>query len=434
MSGGMTIPAKRRALAKVQAAPPRGLSIIPHLGRIASVCGNAVNKVPQPVRKITVGSARVASFSVLCVLVLALMAAGGLYAALMRGPISIRFLVAPIERVVNASLTGVRFDIGDAVLRRADDSYGVEFRLADVQLMDASGERIVEAPLASADLSLSALLAGRLAPEQVELIGPRLFLHYSEEKGLAVSTGNAVGPQGAVTEPGGRRVLGARPDAATPQPGDTRLSRITGAVPSRERPVDAAPAAPLNLTKVLNDLFAQTRLGESAYLTSFGIRDAIVFFDRGEHITRWDVPVVAIDLTHENKNSAVLGNLTIRSGTESWQVKFRADQNRRNGELGLNVSIDDINPRLLSAEFPNIKFLKICDMPVDVSADLDLSGQGDILKADIRATLRPGLLYMPWDDKHPSGIDHGNFHLAYSRDDGRIEIQPSEIRRGASRI
>ena len=441
----MKTQAKGRAVAIAQPAPASRLSIMPHLGHIANLCGRAVDKVP--VRKITVGSARVASICVLAVVVLALLAAGGLYAMLTHGPISMSFLVAPIERVVNASLTGFRFDIGDAVLRRSDDNYGIEFRLADVQLVDASGGRIVEAPLASADLSLSALLSGRLAPHQVELIGPSLFLHYSEDKGLSVSASDpravqdrAV-PDDAVTrstqgDSANSPDQSVPPDQPVPLPSarNARLSTSAAGSRDRQRPAEAAPAVPLNLTKVLNDLFAQMRRGESAYLTSFGIRDAVVFFDRGEHTTRWDVPNVAIDLAHERKNSAVLGDVTIRSGAASWQVKFRADQNRRNGVVGLTVSVDDANPHLLAAEFPNIKFLKIWDMPVDVSADLELAGQGDILKADLRATLRPGLLYMPWDDKHPSGIDHGDVHLTYSREDGLIEILPSEIRWGDSRV
>jgi hypothetical protein len=420
-------------MVKYQPAPPARSGPLPmHLGRIANICGRAVDKVPQPVRRLTVGSARIATKSILAVIVLVLAALGALYGMLMQGPVSMSFLVAPIERVVNASLTGFRFDIGDAVLRRSDHSYGVEFRLANVRLVDDSGGPIVEAPLASADLSLPALLSGRLAPGQVDLIGPRLFLHYSEEKGLAVSAASSRGVKGDFGA--------AEPSVPPSRSGNARTAPASGGN-ERQRAADAAPVTPpvpttppLNLTKVLNDLFVQMRRGESAYLTSFGIRDAVVFFDRGQHITRWDVPSVAIDLAHERKNSAVLGDLTISSGAASWQVKFRAGQNRRNGDLALTVSVDDANPRLLAQEFPNVTFLKIWDMPVDVSAELDLAAEGDILKADLRATLRPGLLYMPWDDKHPSGIDHGDFRLTYSREDGRIEIEPSEVRWGGSRI
>jgi hypothetical protein len=423
-------------MAKYQPAPPpaRPGPLPMHLGRIANLCGRAVEKVPQPVRRLTVGSARIATKSILAVVVLVLLALGALYGVLMQGPISMSFLVAPIERVVNASLTGFRFDIGDAVLRRSESNYGVEFRLANVRLVDDSGGPIVEAPLASADLSLPALLSGRLAPAQVDLIGPRLFLHYSEEKGLAVSAASPRAAKGDFGAPAAER------PAQSQRGGNARTAPASGGN-ERQRAAEAAPSTPpvpttppLNLTKVLNDLFVQMRRGESAYLTSFGIRDAVVFFDRGDHITRWDVPSVAIDLAHERKNSAVLGDLTISSGAASWQVKFRAGQNRRNGDLALTVSVDDANPRLLATEFPNVTFLKIWDMPVDISADLDLSAQGDILKADLRAALRPGLLYMPWDDKHPSGVDHGDFRLTYSREDGRIEIQPSEVRWGGSRV
>ena len=403
-------------------------SITVQLGRIANVCGRAAEKVPAPVRKITYGSARIFTKSLAAAAGLALLAFLALYATLTGGPISMSFLVPPIERAVNGSLSGFHFDIGDAVLRKSDSGLGIEFRLANVRIVDDAGGPIVEAPLASADISLPALLSGRLAPAEVDLIGPRLFLQYSEEKGLSVTSGDPREAKGDLSNGGsaprprsGWEVSPQAPPARGPAQGSARV---------------AAPqtATSLNLTKALTSLFAAMRRGEIAYLTSFGIRDATVFFDRGEQVTRWDVPYVAIDLEHERKNSAVLGDVTVRSASGDWQVKFRAGQNRRSGELGLAISVDDINPRAIAAEFPSFKSLKLWDMPVSVSADLELAGEGDILNAEIHAQLRPGQLFAPWDEKHPAAIDHGAFRLTYSRDEGRIELQPSEIRWGASHI
>ncbi len=424
MTGGMKIRQKGKAVVKYQPAPvPAPSSVVFHLNRIANVCGRAADKVPEPVRQITYGSARIFAQGFAGFVLIAILAIGALYASLTRGPISMSFLVPPIEKAVNASLSGFRFDIGDAVLRKADDGYGIEFRLADVRLVGDDGDRIVEAPLASADVSLPALLRGRFAPGQVDLIGPRLFLHYSEEKGLTISSGN---PRAAKADPVGQPVSGA--EAAQRTPADPLAD---GSIPA-DAPSATAPA--LDLTTALKNVFVAMRRGETAYLTNFGIRDAVVFFDRGEHVTRWDVPQATIDLDHERRNSAVLGNVTVRSGAGEWQVKLRAGQNRRNGVLDLAVSVDDVNPRLIAEEFPSYKTLKIWDMPVSVSADLDLDGNGDVLSAEIEADLSHGHLFAPWDENHPATIDHAALRATYSRADGKIELQPSEIRWGTSRI
>lgn len=258
MTGGTKTRTKSRAVTKYQPAPtPARSPIALHFGRIASACGRAADQVPAPVRKITYGSARICAQSIAALVLIAVVAFAGLYAALSSGPISMSFLVRPIERAVNASMSGFRFDIGDAVLRKSDNGYGIEFRLADVSVVGEDGDRIVDAPLASADVSLTALTRGRLAPQQVDLIGPRLFLHYSEEKGLTLSSGD---PRGAKGHSGGSAQAAPRsgdaPRASPPAPADP-ASRPTADLPIGEQQT----TAPLNLTKALQDMFSAMRRG-----------------------------------------------------------------------------------------------------------------------------------------------------------------------------
>ena len=69
-----------------------------------------------------------------------------LYAKLAHSPISMSFLVPPIENAVNRTLSGLHFDIGDAVLRRSDKGYGVEFRLTAVRLVEDGAARSWNCP------------------------------------------------------------------------------------------------------------------------------------------------------------------------------------------------------------------------------------------------------------------------------------------------
>ncbi len=385
--------------------------------------------------RVTYGSARLLARIAVFAALLGLIGFGALYAKLAHSPISMNFLVQPIERAVNRTLSGLHFDIGDAVLRRADKGFGVEFRLTDVRLVEDGGGPIVELPFASAHVSLRALLTGHLAAGRVDLIGPRLFLQYSDERGLALSFVDPRESKGDLNTGGKPSASpgagGPRPEAPAPEPQAAEAPNAPGVSQGMIR---QARGRAVNLTRAFNDIFAATRRGESAYLTSFGIRDASVFFDRGDQVIRWTVPSVQIDLQHRGKNSAVVGEVSIQSSTDAFQLQFRASQNRRTGELDLSLGVDDVVPRDLSAEFPMFQFPKIWNMPVSLTADLELAGNGDILGATVRGSLKQGSLYAPWDERFPAEIDHGDLHLTYSREEGVIRLTQSELRWGGSRL
>ncbi len=359
--------------------------------------------------RVTYGSARWLARIAVVVALLGIIGFAALYTKLSYAPISMSFLVPPIENAVNRTLSGLHFDIGDAVLRRSDSGFGVEFRLTAVRLVEDGGGPIVESPLASASVSLRALLTGHLAAGRIDLIGPRLFLQYTEERGLALSF---VDPRDSKGD------LGAKPE--TPQgPGGVQSEaeptqpQADGETPvvsdaARQGMIRQARGRAVNLTHAFNDIFDATRRGESAFLNGFGIRDATVFFDRGEQITRWTVPSVEVDLQHKGKNSAVVGQVAIRSATDDFQLRFRAGQNRRTGELDLSVAVDDVVPRDLGKEFPMFQLPKAWNMPVSLSADMELAGNGDILGATVHGTLKQGTLYAPWDERHPAQIDYGD--------------------------
>lgn len=431
MAGGkISSSGGRGALSAQYPRPPAAQStaLVPFKGGFVTSAA-----LKQGAIRVTYGSARILARVLIFVALAGVLGFAALYAKLAHSPISMSFLVPPIENAVNRTLSGLHFDIGDAVLRRSDKGYGVEFRLTAVRLVEDGGGPIVESPFASANVSLRALLTGHMAAGRIDLIGPRLFLQYTEERGLALSF---VDPRDSKGDLGGNR-RDAAPGPSGP-----------GADAQATEPEVSAPDAPIapqgmirqargravNLTRAFNDIFAATRRGESAYLTSFGIRDATVFFDRGEQITRWAVPSVEIDLQHRGKNSAVVGEVAVRSATDAFQLRFRAGQNRRTGELDLSLAVDDIVPRDLGAEFPAFQLPKVWNMPVSLSADLELAGNGDILGATVHGSLKQGSIYAPWDERHPAQIDHGNLHLTYSREEGVIRLTQSELSWGGSHL
>jgi hypothetical protein len=358
-----------------------------------------------------------------------------LYARLLYAPISISFLVPSVEKAVNRALAGFHFDVGDAVLRPSDSGVGIEFRLTQVRLVDDKNDPIVESPFASADVSLNALLAGRLSAGQIDLIGPRFFLQYSEDRGLALSFTDPSGSKGdfgtgELAAPAGQAVGGnsVGREAPAPAPAEETAAQPDYGV------IRTARGRAVNLTHALNAIFDATRRGQSAYLSSFAIRDATVYFDRGDEIRRWSIPAAEIELLHEGKNSEAAGYIEIQSPSTSFQVRVRAGQNQHSGRIALNLAVDDIVPRAFAAEFPAFRLPAFWDMPVTASAELELGGNGDILAGTVNASLKQGQFYAPWDQKHPATIDKGDFRVTYSREEGVIRLAKSEISWGESRL
>jgi hypothetical protein len=386
--------------------------------------------IPAPFRWLLRGFFHVAGRLVAVLAVLAIVAFMALYIKLRIAPVSMTRFVEPIENAVNRTLTGMRFDIGDAVLRTSEDTFGIELRLTQVRLINDDNDRIVESPFATASVSLSALLRGHLAARKVELIKPQIYLQYSEEKGLALSFGD---PQASKSD------LGAAPQSGNSSPSNeanTYRAPLVLDEAATPAPVISphAKVRALNITKIFHKAFAATRRGESAFLTTVGIRDATVYFDRSNEITTWRVPELNVYLEHARKNSAVSGEIAVDTPEGQWQMDFRIHQNQRSRRLNLSMSVNDVIPNTIANNFPSLYLPKIMNLPVSVAANFELTGPGDIMAADLRVKLNAGELYAPWNKEHPARIDYGLLHVTYSREEGKITILPSELQWGKSYI
>ena len=75
-----------------------------------------------------------------------------------------------------------------------------EIRVHGLHVLSAQGDLIAEAPAAAIRLSITALLAGRLAPARVDLIGPQITLERSAEGIRLLHTGAASAAAGGAVE------------------------------------------------------------------------------------------------------------------------------------------------------------------------------------------------------------------------------------------
>src|SRR5690606_31598204 len=163
---------------------------------------------------------------------------------------------------------GLGVSVEDALVRLNDEG-GLEFRLRNVRLLDADGSPIAVTPLAALSPSFRALWSGRVAPEEVVLIGPRLLLPDRAGHGLAVR----------VTRP-----VGSREPALPEIAAETKLESSAPSDPDSD-PGAGLPAVlrRLDLARVIAEASARARQGDDAtsFLRKIGLRNATLIFDQG---------------------------------------------------------------------------------------------------------------------------------------------------------
>lgn len=332
--------------------------------------------------------------------------AGLLYVRLLHGPVSVAFLTGPIQRAIAEEISGFRVAIEGVALRLGEGGQ-IEFELKNVRITDADNVPLAIAPSASVSLSRRALLSGRIAPESVDLISPRLSLFYSEDGRLALKFASPVEP--AESERAKAPGMAGEADGA--------LGRI-------------------DLVKALSEASGRARRREhaSAYLREIGLKSATVIIDNGGRRSIWRVPELGVDLDHRRSRSQIAGRATIDSLAGPFTLNFRTYEHEATKTLQLALSVQGLVPRGLARTLPHLAGLESLDVPVWGDARLDLSTTGEILSGTIGIDAAPGQVLLPWLTATPMRIDGGHLALSYSRAARRFEVAPSVLVWGDSRM
>lgn len=375
------------------------------------------------------------------VLILALLVAGLGYVRLRHGPVSMKFLVEPIEQGINAEFVGNTVRIDDAVVSLSETG-GLEFRLQNIRVHEADGDVVASAPSAAVELSTQALWSMRAVPARIELIEPRLYLFYSEDGGLALSfskagadstDGTSVAAD-AATERSASGSASAPAPAAPPKVTSRQDGQEQAATPVADA---AGPLKRIDLARVVTDMSsrARQRLDATSFLREFGLRNATVLVDYSGHTTEWRVPSLTVGLAHARTRSVISGKASIAAlGGLPWQVTFETDERERSRTLAIKASISDLTPRTIANALPQLSLLQAVDLPVDGDARLELTSDGDVRSAALQVALGPGSLRLPAVPEAPLDIDGGLIRLSYDGSAEKISLLPSTLRWRGSRV
>jgi len=332
------------------------------------------------------------------------------YVRLTHGPISLKFLVGPIERGLAGELPGLNIKIEDALLRLTD-SGGLEFRLANVRLNDAEGQPVATAPLAAVELARASVWNLRASPSRISLIEPRIIVYYTADRGYSLSFQRA--GEGSSAQEAGQAPL---------------ADATQGVLPGGLVQVDFA--------RMLAEATSRARRGTDAtsHLAEVGLRNATVVLDYEGAKSVWRVPELSVDLEHRQRASVVTGKATIVSGRGPWSLTFRAEESDQSQTVKLDASLRDLVPGALARTLPHFALLDGFDLPVAADATFQLTSTGELVSGDIALALSRGRVRLPGVDTTPFQIDAGLIELKYQRQTKRIEIAPSTLRWGQSNI
>ena len=348
------------------------------------------------------------------------------YARLLISPVSLSFLVPALQGQINSQLQGYSFHARDAILRLAN-GWRLEFRLADVRLVDESNQEIAKAPFAAIGISGSSLFKLSPAASSISLLGPKLLVFNTPGKGLTLTeppvtaeTSGAAGTQsGDSWEPAGEAPYA---DLAAKE----RMRAVAASSQGdRQQPL----VERFNPAPVLARLFKVLKLrgGASQALHQIGVKDAKVYFASEKGVAAWQIADFHIDLEEEGSESALRGELKIANEDTAWHASFRAVNRPRSNRYSLTASIQDIVPRAIWKSIPAYEALKLADLPVSGEARFDIGHDGTLLGGEGEIRLGSGRFFSP-HNPHTAAIDSGLLKVSYDKASRTLAIKPFEVR------
>ena len=346
-----------------------------------------------------------------------------LYVRLLHGPVSLKYFSSTIENSVNAELDDVTAKIDDAVLTLLDGPR-LELRLVNLRFIEADGDLVASAPLASVDLSMKALSRFRIAPERVFLIEPKVSLYYTEAAGLVMTFDQpAIQPSGSAG-PGTKAVS---PSNTTAVQKDTPVA--TGdPLPQTFHRVDLARTLAESARR------ARQRQDASSEIKEIGLRNAAIVMHYGGEISELSVEEATFSLDHHKKGSVISGAATFRSGAGPWHMTFRTEESEKGNQLKVSATVQDLIPSSLAKTSPQLSLLEPLDTRVSAELAVELSTQGHLKGAGLIVDIAPGRVNLPSLSRTPLLVDGGQFKLDYDAQAGRLRVAPSTLKWGDSSI
>ncbi len=319
--------------------------------------------------------------------------AGGIVAVqLSRGPMPIPFMPRLLASGLTSDLEGLRARVGGT--RLVSTAEGLSLQLTDVVLRDDNGRTVAVAPQVGVSLSVAALWQGRIVPETLTFIGPRLRLRQTPTGNLTI----ALAPS-APQEPGLRGDAARQPSRADAQP----TQPLQTGSPQAE-------TAQGQLVAFIDELLANPR--RATFFRSVALRRASVILQMNDGSQRtFQVRAAQVGLSDAQRTAskgdaslhgasksepsllATVAIAPLRSGAravdEGAEVEARFVVSRKPG-AGLVIAMrsDNLTMQSLSAFDLLPQPAPLASAPIEATARLNLDADGTFQGGDARVAVR----------------------------------------------
>jgi len=334
-------------------------------------------------------------FRALGLLLVGLLIGGSVLAwRLSQGPILLDFLTPAIEEALAARDGSLSVRLGSTVLMAGDNGRLLEIHAFDVRAFGAGGQQIAAVPDMSFNLSGRALLSGIVAPNTIQLYGPRLKL---------------------VRDPDGRVHLGINSRAEETEP-----------APESEAVADAIRDA------LLGDP-DPTKPGRT--LQSLTVRSAEIIVDDQVLGRQWRIPESDLTFRRAEAGLIVTGRARLELDGDTIGLDIEASYRKDTEATEAQARFTALRPAVLARFGGALTPLGAVDLPLTGAIRARLDREGGLDRLDVNVTGGAGSVTPP-----PS-LAEGVIRLAgievhgtYSRAEGRVDLAGLKIDFGGSTL
>jgi hypothetical protein len=360
---------------------------------------------------------RLAKITILSLMTVATVCAaiiGAVYWRLSEGPISLDFMREKVQAEINRNLSGMEVRLAGVVVERDAETRVPQFRLRNLELLDADGNTIARAPRAAISVDESGLLTGNIVPRELELIGPRIMIKRAISGGFVMGFGRPSEPDGdevSTNEAGKSDHASVADDIMT----ETRGAEIIDAL--------SAPAV------------AEGKAGKSTIASVDFIRISraqLTLFDEANN-AYWNASDADLAFSRMPYGFAVVAEMSIQSEGAPIQAEISASYRRAEGDFGISARIVNFVPSAASRKIYALSQLARVNVPLAGQAELRMTEAGQITRGTAEFTVDAGQIAFPDFIADPIMVDEGSLRLDYDPQTGGVVISDSSILVGSLR-
>jgi hypothetical protein len=356
---------------------------------------------------------------------------GALWWRLGAGPINLDmatpWLAAAIEENIGHGNT---VEVGGTQIERAG-RIRIAVRIRDIIVRDRDHAIVASAPKAEVRLSGTALLAGRLRAESLNLVDAELAVRITPDGYVTVSAGDNAKP--LATGVASKKQAGIAPTFPRPIPGTPPSEAAAPSSPAAQSAAGAGgpDSAQSGLLAGLDWLDSLSLTGlDGQNLNEIGLKNGSLVIDDQQRGNKWNFENISLSLRRPSAGGVALS--LGEEGSRAWSLRVAVGR-PENGVRSVDIRADKVSTSNI------LLALRLKDLTY--SADLPLTGElkGELGRDGLptyfngKLTAGAGTIIDGDTPDYPMAIDSAEISVEW--DSGRrVLVAPFKIISGANRI